>query len=330
MKTRSLGLTRLQWILVIILIAQIIMAIAINIPRNKQAISGPLLNNFDPSNIVQIDIESQTNDPMRISKVEGSWVLADAGNYPVKSDKVTEILNKIKNIQTNRLVAQTEASHTQLQVAEDNYVNRIILTNDSGESFIIFIGSSGGTGATHVRNLGSDQVYLTSELASWEIAPTMSSWIDTIYITIPEDQSNKVVIQNSNGIFNFTKGEDGQWIYDGLLDGEAFNSSDFQTSISRFFSLNMQKPLGTVQDASMGLDQPSAIATFEINNQDGSTSAIEVKIGKMLAADVSYTAKASTSPYYVSIANYIAEPLINMDHLSLLEEEPTPTPTLSP
>lgn len=324
MNTRTLGLSRFQWILAGVLVVQIVLAIVLNLPQSTRAESRPLVEDFDPFVIVDILIEDQSGQELHMTQVEGQWELPEAGNYPVNGAKVFEVLGKIQNIKTDRLVTQTAASHKQLQVTENDFQGRVTLTNTNGKSQIVYIGSSAGSGATHVRLDGMNQVYLTSELTSWEVTPTVSTWIDTTYVTLDEDQLQTLRVENANGTISFKKDESGAWTLDDLAEAETFDSTALQTTLNRFITLRMIEPLGRTAEASWGLDQPLATAVFGLS--DGTT--VNIEIGTALD-DGNYVAKAATSPYYVSIATVTADSLINMDRASLLVQ-PTPTPTASP
>jgi len=324
MNTHTLGLNRFQWILAVVLVTQIILAIVVNLPHKTRAESNPLVEGFDPASIVDVVIENQSTDKLHLAEVNGEWVLPEAGDYPANADKVTEVLGKIQNIKTNRLVTQTAASHNQLQVAEDNFNGRVTFTDSNGKPQTLYIGSSAGSGATHVRLDGMNQVYLTSELTSWEVTPTVSSWIDTTYITLDQDQLQTLRVENANGSFSFHKDESEKWTLEDLNEGEDLDSSGLQTKINRFTTLRMVEPLGTTAQTSWGLNQPLATAVFGL--ADGTT--VSIAVGA-LGQNGNYAIKASNSPYYVDIAATTAESLINMDRASLLLQ-PTATPTPAP
>lgn len=320
MNTRTPRLSRFQWILAGLLVVQIILVVVLNLPRSARTESSLLVENFDPARVVDVLIENQAGQELHMAKVNGQWELPEAGNYPVNAQKVAEVLGKIQNIKTDRLVTQTASSHKQLQVAQSDFQSRVTLEDSDGKSLILYIGSAAGSAATHVRLDGMDQVYLTGELTSWETAPTVSSWIDTTYVTLDLDQVQTIRVVNTSGTYNFTKDEIGTWTLDDLVEGESLDSTTLETTINRFGTLRMVEPLGRQAGASWGLDQPLATAVFE--SADGTK--VSITIGAVLG-DGNYAAKASNSPYYVSLAAITAESLINMDRTSLLVQ-PTPTP----
>lgn len=325
MKKQKFSMNRLQWILTGALALQVILAVLVNLPQSTQASGGPLLEGYDPTNIVEILIENQTGDQLHLKRGDGSWVLPEKGNFPVKVDKVTELLEKIKKVQTNRLVTRTAASHSQLMVAQDDFMTKIVLKEAGGGTYRLFLGTSGGFGATHIRRSGTDQVYLTAELASWEVSTSLSSWIETGYLSLEQDQIQAISVQNSNGTFKFVKGTEGTWAYEGLGESEEFDADAFQTTVSRLASLRMVEPLGVEEKPSYQLEEPSATVVLVFQNETESTSQVTLTIGGKLDGNVA--AKASNSPYYVKIAQVNVTSLVEMDHEGLLVVEPTPTPT---
>jgi len=328
MKTQKLSLNRLQLILAGVLILQILLAVVVNLPRRIEASGGPLLEGYDPATTAEIWIENQSGDQLHIQKIDGEWVIPEKGNYPIRAEKVAELLEKVKGVQTNRMVTQTETSHSQLLVAEDDFMNKIILIDANGNAHILFLGTSSGAGATHIRRSGHNQVFLTSDLTSWEVSPAISSWIDTAYLNLNQDQIQSINVQNSNGAFNFTKGTDGQWVFDALEDGEEFDVNAFQNMIGSVVSLQMLEPLGMEERPSWGFDESVAAVSFVIQDESQSSKQVTLNIGRLLGSD--YAVKASNSPYYVKVSPTYISSLLEMDHSNLLVAEPTPTPESEP
>ena len=324
MRTQKFGLNRLQWILIGALVLQVILAIVVNLPRDTQATGGPLLEGFDPTTITEVWIENPSGGQIHLQKVAGDWVLPERGNHPVMGSNVTELLNKIENITTNRLVTQTEASHAQLMVAEDDFMSKVILAESGGKSQILYLGSSGGSGATHIRQAGHDQVYLTAELTSWEVTPTMSSWIDTSYLSLVQDQILGIRVENANGTFEFSKDAEGTWTYAGLADGDVFDVESFQTTAGRLSAIRMVETLGPEVDPSLGFGDPAATVVVEIQDETESTNQVTLMIGSELGGN--YAVKSSSSPYYVKVSSTYVTSWVEMDHAGLLMVEPTPTP----
>lgn len=323
MKTLKINLNRTQWILVGVLALQIILAVVINLPQRSQAASGPLLKDFDPNEIFEIRIENQTGEQLLLQKIDDEWILPAKGNFPVGGEKVSELLEKVANVGTRRLVTQTAGSHSQLKVSEDDFISQIVLKKADGTFQRLILGASGGAGATHVRHSVSDRVYLTADLAAWEVSPTLSSWIDTTFITITQDQIMALSVENGNGTFKFAKGDDGVWIYEGIGEGEEFDAESFLTTVNRLASVRMLEPLGTEVQPSWGFEDPGATVIFGMQDETQSTRQLTLAIGGMLAGN--HAAKSSDSPYYVKIAPVYASTLLEMTHDSLMVTEPTPT-----
>ncbi|MFN8459222.1 MAG: DUF4340 domain-containing protein [Anaerolineae bacterium] len=138
-------------------------------PRDSGfATSGPLLTNYKASDVTSMTITTGEGKRLALTKNGDSWVLSEAGDYPVDSTKVTPFLEKLEKIKSNRLVTKTEASHAQLKVAKDSYASLVELKLKDGTTHQLYLGSSAGASATHIRADDQPEVYLTGDVTSFD------------------------------------------------------------------------------------------------------------------------------------------------------------------
>jgi YD repeat-containing protein len=282
--------------------------------------SGPLIADFEPAEVVGLTVKDNDGNHIVLSKKDAEWVLSEAGDYPVTEDKVSTLLEKIPNITTNRLVTKTDASHKRLQVADDDF-NRLLEINlADGTVHKLYLGSSGGAGAAHVRIGGLSEVYLTNEINSFEADPKPSNWINTLYFSVPQTATQHVVLENGNGTFEFERVDDETWKMKDLAKDETFNQVGLTTLLNQITSLNMNVPLGKTVKAEYGLDDPQAVVTIETSEAD---EPYKLEIGAVVSGDEGYYLKASNSVYYVQVAKFTGENLINKVRDDFLEKPPT-------
>ena len=312
---------RLQQILLIVLVVQIALAAWVFWPQTAASqTSGPLLSDFSTDNVSSLAI-SDSDKTLTLTKQDGQWVLPDAGDFPVTEANVTTLLDNIEKVQTNRLVTQTDTSHRRLQVAPDDFNRRLELSLSNGTTHDLYVGSSAGAGATHVRLDNQPEVYLTGDLDAYNINPQAGSWIDTLYFTVPQTATTKLTLENSNGALEFVK--DGEnWTLSDLADGETFNQNAFTNMLNQVISVRMTKPIGTEAQADFGLDAPQATVTLTTTDETDT-----LLVGAKNPADSdNYVFKASNSPYYVRISSFTGDNLINKTRADFLEvpaAEPT-------
>lgn len=320
-------MTRLQRILAVTLVVQIILAAVVFWPRTSaNAESGALFANLNTDDIVRLTLDDGEGQHVELIRQDDGWVLANSDDYPADSSKIEPVLAKIAAIQTNRLVTRSDASHKRLQVADDDFMRRIEMEMGDGTVETLLVGTAPNPRATHVRRAGQSETYLAGNLASWELAASARGWIDTTYVTLNRNELTRIVLENNNGTFTFEKGEDDTWTMADLPDGQEFDTANFNPILNQIVNLRLVKPLGTAEKPEYGLDNPQATLTVTITGEDGSTQTHTLRVGAQLTDGDDYVVKWSDSPYYVSVAGYSVENMINRTQDEFIKTPPTPTP----
>ncbi|MFN8455825.1 MAG: DUF4340 domain-containing protein [Anaerolineae bacterium] len=318
-------MSRLNQILAATLVVQIILVGAIFLwPRPAaSSASGPLLPNYKAADVTGLTLTNGEGKRLALAKNGESWVLSEAGDYPVDSTKVTPFLEKLEKVKSNRLVAKTEASHAQLKVATDSYESLVELKLKDGTTHKLYLGSSAGASATHVRSDDQPEVYLSGDINSFDANANASAWIDTLYFTVPQTATVGITLENANGTFEFVK-EGEKWTMKGLAAGETFNENNFFPFMNQAIGLRMTEPLGK-ENSWFGSNRPQATVT--VLTQEGSqTKSYTLEIGDKDAKDNSYVVKASNSPYYVRLAEFTAKTFVDKKREDFLQAPPTAEP----
>ena len=314
-------------ILIGILVIQIALSVAMFWPRQAAGDEGePVFPNLDPRDIVEVTITDGEGNTLHLSSAQGDWVLPDAGDYPAGSESVEPLLEGLAGLTTGRLVTRTEPSHRSLQVADDDFLRRVVFQLAGGATRAVYIGSSPRYGVSHFRVFGQDEVYLTSDLQSWDVGTNATSWVDTSYLTVPRADITRLTLTNPNGTFAFTTGtptEEGAtvWSMEGLAPEEELNNANVVALVNQAASVNMVAPLGREERDVYGLDEPNATVTIETVDDT-----VTVVVGAADAGDANYVVKASTSPYYVHVSKWNVSYLVDYAREDFLILPPTPLP----
>jgi hypothetical protein len=314
---------RTQQILGALLALQFVVIAVVFWPRSAASgeESRTLLEGVEPADVVSLTIDDVDGNEIEILKNDaGTWVLPNSGNYPVQEQKVTDLLDKLAAITTDRLVTRTADSHKRLQVAADDYARRIVVETAAGEERVLYLGSSPSYGAIHVRAEGENETFLTNEVSSWEVNTAATSWIDTAYVSVPSEDVVAVTLQNPNGQWSFEKDAEGNWTMVDLPEGETLNTNNVTSVVNQARQINMVRPLGQETDPSYGLDQPTGTVTLRTADKT-----ITILIGAQSAEDNSYVVKSSESPYYVRVSEYSAKGLLEKTPDDFIVA-PTPVP----
>jgi hypothetical protein len=318
-------MTRLNQILIGVLIAQLIVAALVLLPRtlSSQAEAGALLPDLDTDQVVALNITSGEGETLTLAKRDGAWVLASAGAYPTLEGKVDTLLEKVGAVQTNRLVTETPGSHKRLEVAGDEFQRLVEVETEDASTYRFYIGSSPSFGATHLRLEGEDDVYLTPELSAQDAGTRAADWVDTSYVDLPRGEVTALTLQNEHGTFEFSK-EGEAWTMAGLAEDEILDDGAVQTLLSRATNLTLQQPLGIAEDAAYGLDEPQAVVTLETAGETHT-----LRVGAQDVEDRSYVLAWSGSPYYVQVSEFSVRDFVEKTRDDLLQQPP-PEPAATP
>ena len=308
-------MSRLNQILIVLLVVQLALVGFIFWPRPASEAQGdPLLADFNADEVVTLTIADGEGNQLVLGKSGDAWVLPQAGDFPVDGEKVTPFLEKIAAVQANRLVTQTEGSHQRLQVAPDDFNRRLELTLANGATDRLFIGSSAGAAATHVRADGQPQVYLTGELSAWDANPEVTVWVDTLYFTVAQTATLALTLENQNGTFEFDKQGD-SWTMASLAEGETLNQDAVSALLNQAGTIRLTDVLGTEERADFGLADPLATVTLETGDDT-----YTLRVGARDEATNSYAFSASNSPYYVRVAGWAGDAFVDKTRAAFLEE----------
>jgi hypothetical protein len=313
-------MNRRNQILSALLLVQVVIGVVIFWPKPATAGEAPVFPDQAPEDVVALTIEDGEGDQTTLRRTEDGWVLPEAGDYPAQGDRVTPVLEDLLSLSTGRLITRNPVSHRQLQVAEDEFVRRIELTwaDEATETF--YLGSSPSYGATHFRLAGEDETYLTDEVSVWDIKATSSTWVDTTYLSVPQEELTQVTLENAHGTMTFVKNEEGRWAITKVGPGEEPNVSQASALVNKASRVTLARPLGREEEPDYGFDDPNAVVTLETEEET-----ITLLVGAQIP-DVGYVVKASTSPYYVSVAEMAVNALIDKDPQAFIQQPATPTP----
>lgn len=324
MKALDGWLSRGNQVLLGLLVVQVVVAAIVFWPRSA-AVAGeePFFPELEVDQVARVTIVDDAGQEIVLANQTGDWVLPEAGDYACRPDKVSEFLDQLAALKTDRLVTQTASSHGRLQVAADAYARLVELEMTDGARHRLYLGSSPNYSVIHARLAEQDEVYLVSGLAASDASALASAWIDTSYLSLVQDDVVAVLLDNANGTLSLKKqGE--AWSLEGLASDETLNEAAVSSLVSRVTSVRMLAPLGTELLDEYGIATPSAVIVIHTTGDQGKT--ITLHVGARIGDD-SYVCKSSESLYYVRVAEYTAGDWVEKTREDLLELPPTPTPT---
>lgn len=327
-KTRSLNPiadSRLIQILTGLLVIQLIVVGVVYFPKGKTVTGGtPLLGSLTADGVTAITVTDAKGNEITLQKQGDGWVLPDADDYPADGERVSKMLDSLIAIKTDKLITKTPASQKRLEVAADKFQRKVVLTTADGTQ-TVFIGTSAGAKATHVRLDGQNETFLTDAVTAWDAPAQASGWVKPAFVSVNKDDITAVTIKNTKGTLAFTKDGDGNWTLAGLGADEKLDSGKVNSMLTQASKINLNAPIGKTADPSLGLDNPQATVTINVQPKSGDAQTIVLKFG---AKDDNnqYALQSSTSDYLVRVSGFVGDTFANKSQQDFIKQPPTPTP----
>jgi hypothetical protein len=254
---------------------------------------------------------------------DGKWYVDRTEKYPADPEKVTELLDKLTALQSTRLVTRTASSHVRLKVAEQIF-NRKLTVLDNDRRMTIFLGTSPSNKTLHVRADGENEVYLVNDFSAWEVQSASASWWRGKYLGLSPDDIKGISLSNNQGSFTLERDADKKWHLAGRQ--EAVSEEAAKELLAKVANLSVLKYLGREEKKEYGLQQPAA--SLVIRLQEGGEKTL--RIGPENKDEKNHILKWEASPFYVSAAAYVVEPLLEKKAESLPAPEKESKPAVSP
>lgn len=135
-------MTKLQKYLLAILGLQIALILVVFLLQKPVAASNNLIfPDLKIENVTEIKISDSTGNEVSMQKKATQWVLPLQDDFPVLEEKVQQLIEKLALIRDNRLITQSEASHSRLNISDENFVSKVELTIN-GTKNTLYFGSS--------------------------------------------------------------------------------------------------------------------------------------------------------------------------------------------
>jgi len=316
-------------VLQVVLIGVVFLLPGLGFGVRGAARGGPAKSLFpgvEADRIVGLTIRDGQGQSIGLARRPNGWVLPEADDYPCKEDKVTSFLSKLVALKTDRLVTQTSGSHKRLKVSEADFERLVEFELADGTRHKLYLGTSAAAQASHMRADDQNEVYLSSNLSTWDVGTTAAAWVDTSYLSVPQDQVIALTLENASGRLDFTRISTDTWTMQGLGAAERLDQNKVQSLVSRATSISMSQPLGKQEKAEYGLGKPSAVVTLQTRTADGASRTYTLRVGAKDDKDNSYIVRSSESEYYVRVSEWAVNDLVQKGRQDFLELPPTPTP----
>lgn len=266
-------MNRINQILAGVLVVQVLLAVVMFLRGDDSGIRSlePLLSTFDPDKVEKIEIsagkgEDDKKEPESVVLARNGedWVVSSHFDYPVEAQKVADLLDKVKGMKSRGPVATGKARQKQLEVADDSYQRKLVLTA-GGKETVLYVGASAGARQTSVRMAGSDAIHGVSGLTAFGVGANPASWVDTAYFTVEPKEVASVDIANASGSYTLERTDDGWKV---LVNGTPLvvpaDKDLFLDHIDKIVAKVSRINLAEPGDPKRAVDKPQATVTIRM------------------------------------------------------------------
>lgn len=302
------------------LVVQIAILVLTRLPGSEAA-PEPLLAGLASDAVTRMEIEDGAGGHVAMDRVADGWVLTDAGGYPADGVRIADLLARLAAARRDRLVARTEAGRLELRVAPEDFERRLRI-DAATDRYLLYVGTTAGTGGGHVRVGGEDEVWSVDGMAPWQVAADRSEWVDPVYLRVEADRVAAFELENEAGSFRFERSGGGWTSPDRGVD-EVLNQDRVTAFVDRVSTLRMRRPLGTDPPDERGLASRAVVRLALSPDEDGEAGALEVLILAGADDEDDYVVKGSDSAYYVEVPSFTLADLVDADRSTFVTADAT-------
>ncbi|MDI6788337.1 MAG: DUF4340 domain-containing protein, partial [Planctomycetota bacterium] len=270
----------------IFLIVFIIIALVLKGPWGKStyspAIPKKVITNFEPDQINRIEL-SQKDKQIILKRQENKWVVATSFNYPANQEKVSELLNKVKNLKQSDIASRNVEKHSIFQVdAEQGKLLKILDTKEVILSDIYIGKTASDFQSTYVRPRNSDEVVIVDDNLGRLVPLETKLWLDrtifkfdykeitqiTLKSTIDDKTTELVLKQAENEEWFILSRSEGSIAAPETYPCDKVITTDLAKCLS---NLELEDVASTTVLATYGLDNPQHTVLVQRKDKPPST-----------------------------------------------------------
>jgi hypothetical protein len=333
-------MSKVNIVLAVVLAIQIVLILVVVSPFGESETGTvdrvELFDGVAAGDVLEMRITDDEGKSIDLAKEGGEWVVASAGGYPVKADKVEPVIEKILGLEGGRPVTRKPKNYVKLEVAEEKFQRKVELLGDGGREIgTLLVGASPNYNLRNVRREAEEAVYVVSGVTPWELATDATQWVDTRWLDFDSEGVRSLSLRHGDLSFEVVRGEDGGWRMTAPEDAPV-TEERMEGIVRGFSSLYLSEVVGKGDDSEFGFDDPTAVVEIVVEKEepaeekagdrggegDGSgadsdpesgsetvvvTETHRVVIGAERDEESDYYAKRAGSDFVVTISSYTVE-----------------------
>ncbi|GIW72220.1 MAG: hypothetical protein KatS3mg102_1762 [Planctomycetota bacterium] len=291
---------------------------------------------LEPARVARVVVKDREGRTLELVREGEGFVVATAAGYPVEGDRVQRLLEDLKQLRLEGVVATNPANHRALGVAEGAAEREVTLFGPDGKELArVLLGKNGGAFA---RRAGEDTVYRVADTLGWRFSTAASAYIDTRLTDFQPDKAERVEWLDAEGKLTFalervvptatassaSGGEaappKAQWRIAAPAPAEPDSPAEAESIVRTLGSLYMVEPVDKEAKPEHGLSPPA----LRLQATLAGGEKVVVEIGAKTDDDNRY-ARVQGKPFVVKLSRYSAERLLEAPS-KIKPRPPVPAP----
>jgi hypothetical protein len=202
------------------------------------AVESILIQGLDIAKIASITVAAG-DDRLTLARLAESFTIATKDNYPAKTQKINELLAQCLDIRTVDHITANPQNHNDLGVTEENARFVVTFLDSQNEPITgIVVSNTNEQGKTYVRQISSDDVYLTSD-SIWLQSDPMN-YIEKQLTKIEPEKISSVTLTTPEGTYTLKKQKDtDQVVLENIPKGKKLKGNDYKQVFNALAGLNI-------------------------------------------------------------------------------------------
>jgi hypothetical protein len=266
----------------------------------------PLLA-FDAGKIDQIAIDQSAGSSVTLARQDGKWVIPAFAGFPADAQKVTALLDKLRELKKGFPVATTSDAANRFKVSDAIHERRIVLSSGGKEVGKLLVGTSPSFKLANVR-AGGNEIYSVT-LSAHEAGIRGEDWMDREALAIPADQVASIAFPGIT-----LERKDGKFVPAGLAEGEKALDGKVQDAARAILRPSFDLITGKGAEELAKLENPDM--QIEVKKADGTARVYKYK---KEAAGGAYLFAASDRDYVFRVTEASAASIADAKREKLVE-----------
>jgi hypothetical protein len=231
-----------------------------------------------------------------LEKKDDKWWVTKPADALANQANVKQLIDNLKELKTTELVASNAPDDVRKSYDLDATKAVHVVGYKAGDKRVDdYFGKSGSRGEMMMVE-GNNNIYSASGYAVYQYNREVKGWRDTEIFKFDDATANTATIDNTHGLFSFTKGSD-KWagtFKDKPID--RFDDEKVKSLIMTFKALSAEDFADGKSLSDTGLDKPEATVTITLKDNAGK---FVLRIGKVSSGSSHYAQKDGADTIFI-------------------------------